>query len=421
MLRAGHIVVFGALALLILGVVMVTSANFRIDPLPDSAQIATEGAAAGNATAQAGITGRLAGVLTTRPFVYFGLAAGAMIVGALLPLSALVRLSGKLENFGPLARRALTHNAVFGAVCVVLIAGLVSVYIPGIADPQKGAHRWVRFPGVPFSFQPSEIAKWAGLAAIAWYAAARGLQVRSLLTCVLPASIMYAGAIGVILLDDLGTAVLMGAVFAVMLYVAGARLWHLAALSAATVPMFFLAIWYSPYRIQRLIAFIDPYADPKDTGYHIIHSMLAIAGGSGGGRGLGFSLQKLGYLPECHTDFLFAIICEELGPFGAVLVVALFLAVIWAGYLIVRREPDRVLKLFGFGVLATFAFQCVMNLFVVTGMGPTKGIALPLVSHGGTGWIMTALCLGVIAGMDRRHARLAAQPESKAGASLGYA
>src|SRR6185295_7665477 len=137
------------------------------------------------------------------------------------------------------------------------------------------------------------------------------------------------------------------------------------------------AIWVSPYRIKRLTAFLDPYADPQGAGYHMIQSMAAVAGGEGPGRGLGHGLQKFGYLPEDKTDFLFAVICEELGVVGAAIVIGLFVCLIWAGLAVVRREKCLVLKLVGLGVIATVAFQALINLVVVTGLGPTKGIALP--------------------------------------------
>jgi len=182
-----------------------------------------------------------------------------------------------------------------------------------------------------------------------------------------------------------------------------------------------LAILASPYRVARLTAFLDPYADPQGTGYHMIQSMGAVAGGGFFGRGLGHGLQKFGYLPEDRTDFLFAIICEELGTPGAALVVFLFAGLLLAGLAIVRREPDRLLRLMGVGVITTVGLQAVINLAVVTGLGPTKGIALPLVSSGGTGWILTAFSLGLLVAIDRRGsaepAAVIAPPNARAAAA----
>jgi cell division protein FtsW len=168
------------------------------------------------------------------------------------------------------------------------------------------------------------------------------------------------------------------------------------------------AILTSEYRVKRILAFIDPYADPQGIGYHTIQSLVAVAGGEGFGRGLGHGLQKFGYLPEDRTDFLFAIICEELGIAGAGLVITLFLTLLFAGITIAARERSPMLRLFTLGVIATVCLQAIINLAVVTGLAPTKGIALPLLSSGGTGWILTAFSLGLLIAIDRGNAGYAA-------------
>ena len=158
----------------------------------------------------------------------------------------------------------------------------------------------------------------------------------------------------------------------------------------------------NPYRLERIKSFLDPYQDPEGKGYHMIQSMLAVSGGQIHGRGLGHGLQKFGYLPEDQTDLLFAIICEELGVFGAAIVVFLYAALIWAALSIIRKQTNPVLKLVAIGITATVGLQALINMAVVTGLGPTKGIALPLLSSGGTGWILTAACLGLLINMDLR-------------------
>src|SRR5690606_10904877 len=172
-----------------------------------------------------------------------------------------------------------------------------------------------------------------------------------------------------------------------------------------------LAILTSPYRMRRITAFLDPWADPAGDGYHMLQSLAAIAGGEGTGRGLGHGLQKYGYLPEDTNDFLFAIICEEMGIAGALLVAVLFCGLVWSAIAIIRREPSRSLQLMALGIIATVSLQAVMNLVVVTGLGPTKGIALPMVSAGGTGWTLTAACLGLLLAMDRGQAEREQAPE----------
>jgi len=162
------------------------------------------------------------------------------------------------------------------------------------------------------------------------------------------------------------------------------------------------AVALEPYRLARRTTFFTaPYADPQGAGYHMIQSMATVAGGGPMGLGLGNGVQKFGYLPEDTTDFLFAIIAEELGLPGVVLVVVLFLALFWATLRIASRERDPMLSLLALGVGATVTLQAVINIAVVTGWAPTKGIPLPLVSSGGTGWILTAAALGAVASIGR--------------------
>jgi cell division protein FtsW len=213
--------------------------------------------------------------------------------------------------------------------------------------------------------------------------------------------LIAAGVVaGAVAKDDLGTGVLIAAVACIVLLAAGARLLHFLMFIPPAAAALVALVVASPYRFVRIETFVNPYLQPQKAGYHMIQSMLAIAGGEGTGRGLGYGLQKFGYLPEDTTDFLFSIICEELGIAGAALVMGLYAILLWAGLAIVRQQRVLVLKLIGTGVLATIGLQALINLAVVTGLGPTKGIALPLISFGGTGWILTAASLGLLAAMD---------------------
>jgi cell division protein FtsW len=236
---------------------------------------------------------------------------------------------------------------------------------------------------------------------LGWYGAARAAALPSFLRGLGPALVALTIVCAVVVLEDLGTGVLIGAVGAVVLLGAGARWWHFGLCAVPAAAGVTLAIFTSEYRMRRITAFLDPWADSQSSGYHMLQSMAAIAGGEGTGRGLGEGLQKYGYLPEDTNDFLFAIVCEEMGVAGAALVVALFAGLLWAAVAIIRREPSPALRLIGLGVIATVSLQAVMNLVVVTGLGPTKGIALPLLSAGGTGWILTAGMLGLVASIDR--------------------
>jgi cell division protein FtsW len=218
-----------------------------------------------------------------------------------------------------------------------------------------------------------------------------------------------------VVVEDLGTGALIGAVSALLLLAGGAKWWHFAALSPIPIAGVVAAIMTSDYRMNRIMAFADPYKDAEGIGYHTVQSLIAVSSGGGPGLGLGNSVQKLGYLPEGRTDFLFAILCEELGIGGAALVIFMLLGIVWAGVRIARDERSPMLRLIALGIVSTIALQAIINLAVVTAMAPTKGIALPLISSGGTGWLMTSFCLGIVIAIGRGHARHAhdhSQPTS---------
>jgi cell division protein FtsW len=208
-----------------------------------------------------------------------------------------------------------------------------------------------------------------------------------------------------IAIEDLGTAVLIGCVAIIVLVAGGARLWQAGLVLPCGAAAFVLAVWQAPYRMNRLLAFNDPYADPQGIGYHMIQSMAAVSGGGLAGRGLGNGIHKFGYLPEDTTDFIFAIICEEFGLIGSVLVISLYVALLMCGLAVLRRARQPFHQLLALGVMATIGLQTLINLLVVTGWAPTKGIALPLISSGGTGWVVTCFFIGLIVSMDRAHAR----------------
>lgn len=382
MLRPGHVVTLCALALLTLGVVMVNSALMRVAPID------------GQTGQAAGITAE--SIILSRSTAYMALALAALAACALLPVRTLSRWATAPIERDPTPQAGLRTLTI----CVLaLLALLATVYLPVIGREVNGSARWIRVAGQ--SVQPSELVKWALVAIVAWYGAVRAQWLASFRWGLLPALAAVGVVSAMVVKEDLGTGVLIAGACGLVLLAAGARFWHFAMFIPLAIGGVVGAIITSPYRVDRIMAFLDPFADPQDTGYHMIQSMAAIAGGGGAGRGLGHGFQKFGYLPEDHTDFLFAIVCEELGVAGAALVLALYAVLILTGLGIVRRETDRLLKLLGLGVVATIGLQAVINLFVVTGMAPTKGIALPLMSSGGTGWILTAACLGLLAAMDR--------------------
>lgn len=385
---------------------MVTSAGLSVEPIPPG----------GVMTEPASPWAALLGADFAKSVVYMGLALTAMAVASWAPVGAIAdRLTrSSPDSHAPWDR---TGALVLGAGGLAVLCVLALVYIPGLAPEINGARRWLRIPAPglgELSIQLSELAKWGMVALLAWYGARstgeRGGRLAHPIRGLAPALLVLGLVAGFVVLEDLGTGVLIACVGCLLLVAAGARVWHFAACVPPALGLVALAIWESPYRIKRLTAFLDPYADPRGSGYHMIQSIIAVAGGEGPGRGLGHGLQKFEYLPEDTTDFLFAIICEELGIFGAGLVVAVFLTLLGAALMVVRREPNPLLRLFALGVMSTIAIQAVMNLMVVTGLGPTKGIALPLVSSGGTGWVLTAGCVGLLIAIDRRRDRVWIDP-----------
>lgn len=330
-------------------------------------------------------------IVWSRSTVYMLLAMAALVVASRLPVGRIVE-AGRSPLAVPVA-------------LLVIYACLLSVYLPVLGHEVNGSHRWIRLPGIGQTMQPSEIAKWGVLLVLTWYAARRGAELASFGRGLLPALALVMPVAAVIALEDLGTGVLIAASACVVLVAAGARVWHLLAFAPLGIVGVVAAVMTSDYRMRRLTSFADPYSDPEGAGYHMIQSLVAVANGQGPGRGLGFGLQKFGYLPEDRTDFLFAVICEELGIAGAALVIAMLGALLWSGVSVVRRAPTAGLRLLGLGVVTTFGLQAVMNLMVVTGLAPTKGIALPLLSSGGTGWILTAASFGLLISIDRESAR----------------
>lgn len=391
MLRPGQAIVLCVLALLTIGVVMVNSADMTL-------------------AADQAVT--MKSIILSRSTAYMVLALIALLSCSLLPVRAMADavvgtpMTEEDNQRIPFLARMMGPWVLWVAAGV-LLATLATVYVPFIGREINGSHRWleVRLPSLgKVSLQPSEIAKWGLVVLVAWFGAKYACRMNRFWTGLVPALGAVGMVAGFIVVEDLGTGILIGCVACIMLLAAGARWWQLGMLIPPALGMLVVAVASSPYRMKRLTAFRDPFADPEKTGFHMIQSMAAVSNGEVAGRGLGFGLQKFGYLPEDRTDFLFAVICEELGVAGAAMVVALYIGLMWAGYLVLRREQHVMLKLVVLGVLATVAIQAIINLAVVTGLGPTKGIALPLLSSGGTGWILTAASLGLIVAIDRHHA-----------------
>lgn len=279
---------------------------------------------------------------------------------------------------------------------------LVAMLVPGVGVSRLGAQRAIVLMTSPISlsFQPTEVAK---VVLPVWLAALLTrpeCDPRSLAGGFLPAMLSGGLLIGLTAIEDYGTAALMGLVLLSMLYLAGARWTHL--LSACGIGLLggvgFLLL--KPYRVQRLLTFFSEAPDPASEGYQVTQSLIAIGSGGWFGRGLGAGVQKFGYLPQDNNDFIFAIVCEELGVAGGMAVVALFLALLLRGWAVWRRAPDAYGRLLAAGITLTITLQAAFNIAVVTDCVPTKGISLPFVSAGGSGVVFLGAAAGLLAAIS---------------------
>jgi len=277
----------------------------------------------------------------------------------------------------------------------VAIVLLVLVLIPGIGAAAGGARRWFKFLG--FSFQPSEFLKIAIIFYMADFLERKQATLHDLKYTVAPALATLGFCAGLVFLQpDLGTAVTVSFVCFVMFFVAGFRIAHLSAIVFSAVPLLAFAMLAKPYRRKRLLAFFNPWEDPKGAGFQIVQSFLALGSGGLIGVGLGRSQQKLFYLPESHTDFIFSIIGEELGFLGTSSVVVLFIVFLFAGMVIVFRAKDRFSQLVGLGLVTLIGLQAAINIGVSTGALPTKGLSLPFISYGGSALLANLAAVGLL-------------------------
>lgn len=281
---------------------------------------------------------------------------------------------------------------------IVALALLVAVLIPGLGHVVNGSRRWIRIAGL--NFQASELARLLVLVFIASYAARREAQLRTQFTgLVKPLGVLALAAVLLLAEPDFGAATVLFATGFGVLFVAGARLRYVLAMTLAAVASFGALVALSGYRMRRLAAFLDPWADPFNSGFQLTQSLIAIGRGQWFGVGLGESVQKLFYLPEAHTDFLFAVLAEELGLAGVVITVSLFLALAWRALAIARLAADAGLKFqaalaAGFGIW--IGIQAFINIGVNMGALPTKGLTLPLMSYGRSSLVVTIAWVGIL-------------------------
>lgn len=346
-------VLFSAtLLLLLLGVVMVFSA---------SAVYASE------------LYGR-AWIFLAKQLVWAGL--------GLAGLFALLRI-----DYRKLRRPAPIFSAVF-AISALLVAVL-------FLDPSRSAHRWLKFGG--FSVQPSEFSKLVLILFLAYFLDRQWRVVNDIRRTLVPAGLVATVLFVLVVVEpDLGTAALLALIALAMFFVAGLHLRFIVALGLLGAPVLAFLIYLEPYRLQRIKAFLNPAFDPQGAGFQVAQSILAIGSGGIAGTGLMQGRQKLFYLPEAHTDFIYAVVGEELGLWGAMLVAVLFGVIVWRGLRIADRAPDLFAQLLAVGVTAMVVGQALINLSVVLGLMPTKGIPLPFISYGGSDVLVMLLGMGLL-------------------------
>jgi cell division protein FtsW len=321
----------------------------------------------------------------------------AWLVMGLLGMFALMKLD---------YHRLREPAVVYTVLCLVVVMLVGTFFL----DKSHATHRWIKLG--PLNLQPSEMAKLAIILYLAWFLDLRRRRETSLefkkqdfLQTILPAVAPILVCVALIVAEpDLGTSVDVVLIMAAILFVAGLSWKWLAVGAAAGLPALLLLIMNASYRQARLMAFLHPDSDPQGAGFQLLQSLIAVGSGGFTGVGLMESKQKLFYLPEAHTDFIFAVICEELGFLGATIVIALFAMYAWRGLRAAFNAPDAFGRMVALGVTAMVLFQALINFAVVLGMMPTKGIPLPFVSYGGSSLLVMLLATGVLLNISQQAA-----------------
>jgi len=278
---------------------------------------------------------------------------------------------------------------------LVTLVLLVLVLIPGIGTTVGGARRWIRLPG--FSLQPAEVAKFAWVVYLSYSLAKKREKVATFSVGFLPHLLLCGLLVGLCMLQpDFGSSVLLVFLLFALLFAAGTKVSYLVGSVLLALPLAYAAIATSPYRMKRVLAFLDPWAHRHDIGYQVAESLMSIGSGGLTGLGLGDGRQKLFFLPEAHTDFIFAIIGEELGLVGVGVLVALYAIIIWRGIRASLAAPEAFGTYLGLGLTSIIAVQAAVNMCVAMGLLPTKGLTLPFVSYGGSSLVVLMGGAGVL-------------------------
>ncbi|HMM80602.1 MAG TPA: putative lipid II flippase FtsW [Pyrinomonadaceae bacterium] len=363
-------------------------------------------------------------------WLMFGLAAGLALFGTLMVYSASAmiayRESQETSQFGYFYKqltfavigivvmfilsrfdyRILNNRGVVYAILAITSLMLLAVFFfPAI----NGAKRWIRFGG--FSVQPSELAKLALPIFLAWFLTKNDGSVGDLKKTVLPCLLGLLLLAGLVMAEkDLGTTMVLCAVFSAVYFAAGARILHIASVAALMVIAGAAALIFAPWRVARVMAFLDPYKYSDDAGYQVVQSLYAIGSGGVFGEGFAQGQAKLFYLPYPYSDFIFSVVGEELGLLGTLAVVLAFALLFWRGTRAAMLAPDRFGMLLGIGIITGLIVQALFNISVVISILPAKGIPLPFISYGGSSVVVSLAAVGILLSISR----FAGSPEREA-------
>jgi len=329
------------------------------------------------------------------------------------PLACLIMYTFSSFNYRRLSlangwlKSPTSYLLVFSiALLVVVLLQRFYPVFPRFIPKINQHYRWFKIPlgTVTVSFQPSELAKWTIVFFLAAVCDKFGADIKLYWKRFIPICCVVAVVVGLIITEDFGTAALIALLAFLMLIIAGVKLWHILAPLPLAATAFFVALKQSPDRMQRIIAFLNPDKWTDSINYQPHQSLIALGSGGLWGKGLGKGICKYGHLPEDTTDFIFAIIGEELGFIGNAAVIALFIAFVWLGILVVLRCKDRFGQLLAGGIVLTIATQAALNIGVVTVVLPTKGLPLPFVSAGGTSMLLSSAAVGVLLNIAKQSA-----------------
>ncbi len=288
-------------------------------------------------------------------------------------------------------------------ILFLTILMLILVLVPGIGKESNGARRWFKIGFL--NFQPSEFAKIALIVYVAEFLSRKKKRISDFKTGFLPLVLVMGIVCALILKQpDMGTSLSLAAIIMILIFIAGANVKHVLGLTLLSLPALYLLVARVPYRMARIMAFLDPWQDAQGVGFQLSQSQIALGSGGLFGVGLGQSMQKLFYLPAAHTDFILSIIGEEVGLLGTLTVVFLFLCFIWQGAQIVKRTADPFGYYLSAGIVSMIGLQAVINIGVSIGALPTKGLPLPFISYGGSALIFNMLAVGLLLNVSRTQA-----------------